>query len=460
MESVQKIDQPVSSLSTRCILETWWPLAASWLLMGVEIPALSAVVARLANPEVNLAAWGGIVYPLSLIVESPIIMLLAASTALSRDWASYLKLRRFMMAAGAALTGLHILVAFTPLYYLVVKTVLAVPPEVVEPGRIGLMIMLPWTWAIAYRRFNQGVLIRFGHSRAIGVGTMVRLSADGLVLAAGYLVGSLPGIVVASIAVAAGVTCEAVYVGIIVKPVLRGELQRAKPVQQPVTLRSFLAFYIPLALTSLLTLLANPIGSAAISRMPEALASLAVWPVVTGLIFMLRSLGMAFNEVVVALLDENRSYAKLKQFTIALASVTTLLLLLVASTPLARFWFETVSGLPPHLVELARLGLWIALPLPALTVLQSWFQGTILYGRRTRGISESVIVYLLTSGVILGAGVLHGGWIGVNVGIASVSLSVLTQTAWLLVRSRRVLQSLGLRDSDRSAPFAGEAIAE
>ena len=109
------MEQP--QLSSRRIFHTWWPLAASWLLMGVELPAISAVIARLANPEISLAAYGGFIFPLSMIIESPIIMLLAASTALSRDWASFVKIRRFMMIAGASLTLLHMLIAFTPIYY-------------------------------------------------------------------------------------------------------------------------------------------------------------------------------------------------------------------------------------------------------------------------------------------------------------------------------------------------------
>ncbi|NTV72533.1 MAG: AAA family ATPase, partial [Azonexaceae bacterium] len=64
----------------------------------------------------------------------------------------------------------------------------------------------------------------------------------------------------------------------LVKPVLNYELKPAPTVSPAITLRSFLDFYIPLAMTSLLFLLAQPIGSAALSRMPNALASLAVWP--------------------------------------------------------------------------------------------------------------------------------------------------------------------------------------
>jgi hypothetical protein len=73
------------NLSRRRIFDTWWPLAASWVLMGAELPVLSAVVARLDNPEINLAAYGGIIFPIALLIEAPVIMLLAASTALCKD---------------------------------------------------------------------------------------------------------------------------------------------------------------------------------------------------------------------------------------------------------------------------------------------------------------------------------------------------------------------------------------
>lgn len=434
------------SLPLSQIFATWWPLAASWLLMGVEIPAISAIIARLANPEIHLAAFGGIVYPLALIVESPIIMLLAASTALSKDWASYVRLRRFMIAAGAILTGLHILIAFTPLYDIIVVGLIQPPPEIVEPARLGLMIMLPWTWSIAYRRFNQGVLIRFGYSRAIGVGTVVRLSADVLILAAGYLLGNLPGVAVGAAAQAVGVISEAIYVGWVVRPVLKNELKPAAPVEPPLSWSAFWAFYIPLVMTSLLTLIANPIGSAMVSRMPQALLSLAVWPVINGLIFMLRSLGIAYNEVVVALLDRPKSSSALWRFAFLLSGLTTLALLLVAATPLSQVWFERISALSPELAALARQGLWLSLPLPALSVLQSWYQGAILYGRQTRGITESVLVYLLTIFGIMIIGVQMQRFNGLDVALAATSVSVLTQTAWLWLRSLPVQRILKQRD--------------
>jgi hypothetical protein len=431
----------------RRIIHTWWPLAASWVMMSLEGPALSAVVARLANPEINLAAYGGVVFPLALIIEAPIIMLLAASVAWSKDWDSYVRLRRYMMVAGAALTAVHVLVAFTPLYYFVVRGLIGAPEEILEPAHLGLKIMLPWTWSIAYRRFNQGALIRFGRSQAVGVGTLVRLGSNVVVLTLGFILKSVPGIVVGTCAVATGVMGEAIYAGLAVRPVLRGALRQAPPVEQALNLRLFLDFYIPLVMTSLLFMLAQPIGSAAVSRMPMALQSLAVWPVLSGVVFIFRSLGVAYNEVVVALLDEPGSSINLRRFTGWLSGAMTLALLLVAATPLAGFWFGTISALRPELVEISRNALWLALPQPALAVLQSWYQGAILHGKVTRGVSEAVVIYLASIAVLLVASVTWGRVVGLYASMASMGISMSLQTGWLWLRSRDVLRSVAARDA-------------
>src|SRR5690606_30217670 len=98
--------------------------------MGLEMPVVSAVMARLADPEVNLAAYGGVVMPIALLIDAPIMMLLSASTALAKDMASYRLMYRFMMAAGLSLTVLHAALALTPLYEILVVPLLG-PPVVV-----------------------------------------------------------------------------------------------------------------------------------------------------------------------------------------------------------------------------------------------------------------------------------------------------------------------------------------
>jgi len=434
----------------RRILHVWWPLALSWLLMSLEGPAHSAIVARLTDAEINLAAWGGIVFPIALIIESPIVMLLPASTALSKDWRSYAKLRRFMLVAAATLTGLHVLIAFTPLYDVIARHLFGAPEAIIEPGRLGLMIMTPWSAAIAYRRFQQGTMIRFGHSKAVGFGTLIRLTANGIVLLGGYLIGSIPGIIVASTAVATGVTAEAVFAGLRVRPIVERQVRTAPQATEELTARSFLAFYTPLALTALMSFFVSPVGSAAISRMPNALASLAVWPVISGLVFMLRSPCTAYNEVVVALLDEPGALAALRRFARYLGIGSTLAAMAVAFTPLSMLVLKRIMALPPHLLDLGQSALWLSVVLPVLVLLQSWFQGAMVAHKQTRGISEAVTLYLLMICAILGAGVLLQEITGLYVSLAALGMAGSLQALWLWHRSRPAFAVAEARDREMS----------
>jgi len=439
---------PSDPLTTGRIFRTWWPLAASWILMALEGPAISIFIARLADPTIHLAAYGSLVFPLALLIEAPIVMLLAASTALCKDRMAYRKIRRFMHATSAALTGLHVVVVLSPLYGLLVRGVIGAPAEIIEPGRIGFLIMVPWTWAIAYRRFNQGVLIRFGHSLSVGIGTGVRLLLDAAVLAVGFALGSIPGTAVATAAIIAGVVGEAIYVGRRVRPVLRDELPDAPRSGKPLTYRAFLQFYVPLSLTSLILLGARPVLSATISRMPDALDSLAVFPVLTSLTFLFRSTGVAYSEVVIAHLDSTGSARPLRRFGFGLAAVVTVGLVLISATPLSRFWFGTVTGLSETLVRLARSGLWFAVLLPGVSTLRSWLQGIVLHSRRTRSVTEATSFYFVLLVAILCIGIEWSRHSGVYVGLAAMTVGELAGAAWLAWRSRGARRSLQARDAN------------
>jgi hypothetical protein len=440
-----------SRLTTGQVFRTWWPLAASWILMALEGPLQTIFVARLADPKIHLAAFGSLVLPIAMLIEAPIIMLLSASTALCVDHDAYRRIRRFMHGLSAALTALHVLLALTPLYQLLVVNVLHAPPEIVEPARIGFILMIPWTWAIAYRRFNQGVLIRFGRSITVGIGTLIRLLANGVVLTLGFTVLKVPGTTLACLAVMAGVLSEAAYAGLCVRPVLRTALPQESESER-LSMRAFLRFYVPLSLTSLILMGIRPMLSAAVGRMPNALDSLAVLPVINGLVFLFRSVGAAYNEVVIAHLDRPGSSIVLARFARRLALATALGLVLITATPLARVWFGTISGLDGALMDLARSGLWITILLPAFAATQSFLQGVIMHSKKTRSITEAVFVYLASSMAVLWIGVAVGGMSGAFVALASMAVGELLRTAWFFWRSRDPRRTL--RERDRQAATA------
>ena len=66
-------------LSSRRILVFWLPLAGTWLMMAAEGPYLAAIIARLPDATTNLAAFG-VAFAFAIIIESPVFMLMSAST--------------------------------------------------------------------------------------------------------------------------------------------------------------------------------------------------------------------------------------------------------------------------------------------------------------------------------------------------------------------------------------------
>ena len=437
-------------LRVRDVATSWAPLAGSWLLMGIELPAVSAVMARLPHATVSLAAYGGVVFPLALLIESPILMLLTASTALARDVHSYHIVRRFMFVTAGLLTALHAVLAFTPLFDVVAGTLIGVPAPALEPARLGLRIMLPWTLSIAYRRTQQGVLIRFDHARAVTWGTMVRLATLTAVLTLGSWHGGFPGIVVGTSAITCGVMAEAAFAHFAIRAVRRGPLAAAPAAEPPLTMPAFIRFYTPLMLTPLINFIAMPLSAAAMSRMPNALESLAAWPVLSGSTFTVRSLGFAFHEVVVSQLDRFRAVPMLRRFAWGLAIVVTSVLLAGAVTPLGGWWFERVSALPAGIAVLARQALWLLVPMGAVSVWQSYHQGALVHAHRTKAITESMVVLLLAAATVLGIGVTWNSIPGLYLAALGLTVGGLAQIAWLSWRSGPAFASLEARDADTS----------
>jgi len=143
------------------ILRFWLPLAAMWLVMGVEQPMLSAVIARLPDAKIHLAALG-VAFSLALLVESPILQMLSAATALASNRTRYRQLVTLMNWAAIVLTTLHLVVAIPSVFYGITARILRVPMEIVAPAHRMFLIMVPFAAAVGYRRLWQGALIRYG----------------------------------------------------------------------------------------------------------------------------------------------------------------------------------------------------------------------------------------------------------------------------------------------------------
>ncbi|MEO8231015.1 MAG: hypothetical protein ABI638_01950 [Ignavibacteriota bacterium] len=379
-------------LTQKSILAFWIPLAVTWLMMSIEGPYLSALIARLAEPKFNLAAYG-IAFSLALIIEAPVIMMMSASIALVKDYQSFKQLRKFNYILSLSITAAMVIFILPPIFYFITEDLIGLPREVSYLTHLAVMILIPWPGAIGYRRFYQGILIRNNLTRLVAYGTIIRLVSMSITAFALYKFTSVPGVVVGACALSTAVICEAIASKLMVKKFLVRLKNQISDSDNNLSMKEIIKFYYPLALTSLLTLGIQPFVTFFIGQSRMPLESFAVMPVVTSFVFIFRGLGLSFQEVVVALIGDDMSgFNQLKRFAVKLAMFVAGTLMLIAFTPLAEIWFKDVSGLSESLTDFAKLPLMIMSFFPALTVLISFQRAVLVKANETKQITYGTAI--------------------------------------------------------------------
>jgi hypothetical protein len=322
-------------------------------------------------------------------------MLMSASTALVSGHNSFKKLMRFTDILNASVTGIHLILIIPPVFNYIVIGLMEVPEDIAKIAHMALIIFLPWAASIGYRRFYQGILIRNNLTRRITYGTMIRLS---VIVIMGVILFSagVDGAYIGAGAMSLAVLSEAIATRMMVSASLRALNQKDDSERGNLDLKSITKFYYPLALTSILSLGAQPFVTFFLGRSYMSVESLAVIPVVSSLVFIFRSLGLSFQEVNIALIGEKRQNSRiLKDFALYLGIIVTVLISLIALTPLADMWFINVSGLSKELADLSYLPLKIMILLPALTVLLNYQRSSLIINADTGPISVATAIELI-----------------------------------------------------------------
>jgi Na+-driven multidrug efflux pump len=396
-------------LTNRKIFLFWSPLALTWLMMAFEQPFLVSVIARLDDAKFNLAAFG-IAFSFALIIEAPVIMLMSASTALVKDRNSFKKLKRFTDILNVSIVAVQLVLLLPPVFNFIVLDLMGVPQHVARLTHMALVLLILWPPAIGYRRFYQGILIRNNLTRRVTYGTLVRLfmiALSGFVL---YWLG-IEGAYVGAATLSLAVFCEAIASWLMARKTVQriirdGDLPEEEhpegTINKKIGYRFITRFYTPLALTSLLSLGVHPFVTFFLGRSQLPIESLAVLPVVNSLVFIFRSMGLSYQEVNIALIgNRKQNYPLLRNYATMLGIAVTVLLAVIAFTPLANIWFVKVSGLTNDLAELAYLPLKILILLPALSVLLSFQRSTLVVANHVRPISVATGIELITILMVL-----------------------------------------------------------
>ena len=406
--------------------------------MAVEGPVSVAMIARRPDGQVNTAAFL-ILMSLALWIESPVIDLLSTATTLARDRSAFRVITRFAQILMVVVTVLHLAIATTPLYGWITRGLLDIPAPVAEAARLGMLIMVPWSALIGWRRYLQGILIRYRKTRLIGWGTGVRVAMMGTSAVALFLATDWPGISIAATALVCAVGAEALFVHCVSRSVIREAFfDWDEPHGDPgaVTLRGLAKFHLPLTATTMVMLMSGLVVSAALARAPNSVLSLAAWQVATTVLFLHRTVVFALPEVVVALYRDAASAQTLRRFCTSVGWVMSASIVVFALLGIDQWFFTRALGSNAETVAMAHVAYLVGAAMPLLGALQSYVRGMLTAHHLTVARLQAVLVAMGCLVAALAAGVAMR-WPGVVTAGLAMTLSMAAELLALTHNWRR-----------------------
>ncbi len=391
-----------AALTTPLLSRLYTPLALSWVFMALEQPALNRILNGLPDFELAKAALY-LVMALALFFESPVIDLLSTATALSRNAANVVRLRQFCLLTMGVTIVLNGLVGFTPVFDIIATQWLSQPAAVVEASRTPFQIMLFWAAFIGWRRCHHGFMIRTGLTRAIGVGTVLRIVVLIAVGAGGAYGLGLPGLHAVAWALLISVIAETAFTHWAARPAV-AQLMRQEPTGPALSFGEIARFHAPQTATTLVIMLSAPAISMALGRSADPVANQSAWTLAFNLIWLMRAATYALPELVIAHGDQAEDAPVLWRFCLTVGLSLSLGLAILSVPPIGHAVFQGILKSSPEESARALPVILMATLLPLLNGLMSFYRGMLTRVGRTMsrlyaifaGVT-SMMVFLITS---------------------------------------------------------------
>ena len=374
------------SVSLGTLWREFLPLSLSDVTMACGDPMMTTTLAHLPDAQNNLAAVN-IAKSLAIFFESPIIMILHAANALAGSQDSRKALWRFTLLVGGGLTFLLSLLGLPIIFNFVGVSLLGIPSAMLATVSQVLLLMGGWPFAIAWRRYFQGLLIYHGQSRAVAKASIFRLFTLALVLTGGFFL-PITGGILAGFALISGVIVEAIAVTIFAR--LSGAILPPQIEQPnlPRNLTQVWKFYLPLANSMMVVWGGRAILISILARAEDATIAIAAWSAAWGLVLVIANSTRMVQQMVIKYRHQV-SDKQLLTFAMSVGAACSSLLLLMSLTPIGDRIVQSFIGNDLTLAKSIKPVLLICAIVPLFVALQNAIQGFLVSENRTGHVNLS-----------------------------------------------------------------------
>lgn len=178
---------------------------------------------------------------------------------------------------------------------------------------------------------------------------------------------------------------------------------------RPLTMREISLFFFPLLLNVQMMSVSHSIINAGLARQSDFVVALAAFSVAMVLHLLIASPSYQNHTITIAMVRGRRSLRGTILFVLLVATYVSLMLSLVAFTPLGDFVLGRLLGVSGEIALHAKAVLAILVFLPFLTGFRGFFQGLVMQARHTGLVSLATIVRVVA---LLGFLALGHRWFG------------------------------------------------
>ena len=410
------------------------PLMLTAELMMISHAIISAVLARMDDPESALAAYS-IAFHLNATLGSPLWACQVIAVSYIRDRASFWRMISFSVWLGLPLMVIWCLIGATPLGDWVYGTLFGAGPEVVHAAKICTLIFVVMIIFVIPRSAIYGLLIAKRRTILVTYGSILRLAVLGLLLF--FFSDLIQGAELGAAAIVMCVVVETFAAILLARPYLKA----LSSGERPPSYKDMWKFSWPIMFMHLSEWGVIFVLNIFLGRLTRPELALAAFGFLDSLLRVLLSPTRNLIPLAQTLVNSRRDLPTVLIFSGLTGAGFAGIMLLLLFEPIKHLVLSSVMGLPADMAAYVGPSLLFGALLALVMTTSALTRGLLINAKRTGFIAFSsagrlaVVVVVGTIAILLD--VQNGALIGVLALIAAFAFESLILT-WRLLRIGRL----------------------
>ncbi len=382
--AAENAPEPVVTMGR--ILQFFIPLGLTSAMMMLSHSIIAAGISRTYLPEISMAAYA-VSLNVSGMAESSMVLARQMAIALFHGPRSFRVIRNVTLATLAFFGSIMLAVAFTPFGRFIFGSVLGVSEQLLTPTIHVFRVVMLMSVVSCVRSLYHGVLIRRKRTIFVTHAMFVRISLMiGLVFVFTRF-DLVRGAYVGGVTIVSGIAAEALYSMWRGSKLIEPPDGVVDPADSELTFLQAATFFYPLILAAVLFSLTRPIMTAGMARSVDPAIALAAFSVATSLGWIIIAPCQNVHQATMVFVQERGGFAKVQAFARGFGLVGSIILTLVAFTPIGSWILVHLIAVSDQMVQPVLNALRILALLPMVLSMQEYFMGILLVNQHTRVVS-------------------------------------------------------------------------